>query len=200
VCIWHFLLQLQSNGTRDVISPLGVFNNTFPFTISFSLPLPFPHPILSRLSIPLPILCSLPIPGPFLTTLRVLLTFTIVIVIAITRLILSPTGCTGIGPVLFIIILIDYLIQIQWSNGQQVAWLVLLAAWRLNYCPEIIATRPRGALTTALHHLRAGCLQIGAIDFIPKGTGVVPHPNVHFVTGFVKHLPHIWVEGSPTLL
>jgi hypothetical protein len=94
-------------------------------------------------------------------------------------------------PVLIIIILIDYLILIQWSNGQEVAWLVLLAARRLNLYPEIIATIPRETLTSEFNLSRAGFLRIGAIDLIPKGTWVVPPPIVHLVTGFVKHLPHL---------
>jgi len=36
---------------------------------------------------------------------------------------------------------------------------------------------------------RAGCLWIGAIDLIPKGTGVVPPSIVHLIAGFVNHLP-----------
>jgi hypothetical protein len=43
----------------------------------------------------------------------------------------------------------------------------------------------------AFNFSQAGCLPIGAIDLIPKGTEVVPPPIVHLVTGFVKHLPHI---------
>jgi len=67
---------------------------------------------------------------------------------------------------------------------------VLLAAWRLNLCPEIIATLPRETLAIAFNLSRAGRLQIGAIDMNPKGTGVVPPPIVHLVAGLVKHLPH----------
>jgi hypothetical protein len=103
---------------RDIISPWGLFNNTFPFTVSLPLPVPFA----------LPILCSLPVPGPFLTPLCVLLTLAIVIVIAIARTPPSTARCSGIHPVLIIIILIDYDIPIQWSNGQEVAWIVLPAA------------------------------------------------------------------------
>jgi hypothetical protein len=84
-----------------------VFNNTFPFTVSLPLPLPFPLPVLSRLPFPLPILCSLPFPGPFLTALRVLVTLTVVIVIAIPRMAPSTAQRTGIHPVVIIIILID---------------------------------------------------------------------------------------------
>jgi len=167
--------------------------------LSLPLPLPSPLPVLSRLPFPLPILCSLPFLGPCLTALRVLLTLTVVIVIAIARTAPSTARRTGICPVVIIIILVDDLIPNQWSNGQEVAWFVLPAAWRLNLCPEIIATVPRGMLTGAFNLPRAGCLLIGAIDLIPEGTGVVPPPIVHLVAGFVKHLPHIWVEGSPPL-
>jgi len=169
--------------------PLGFFNNSFPFTVSLPLPLSFP----------LPILCSLPFPCPFLTALRVLLTFAIVIVIAIARTAPSTARRSGIGPVLIIIILVDYLIPIQWSNGQEVAWLVLSAAWWLHLCPEIIATVSREMLAGGFNLSRAGCLRIGAIDLIPKGPGVVPPPIVHLIAGFVKHLPHIWAERCTPL-
>jgi hypothetical protein len=51
----------------------------------------------------------------------------------------STTWHSGIRPVLIIIILIDYLIPIQWSNSHEVARLVLQASWRLNLYTEIIA-------------------------------------------------------------
>jgi len=54
-------------------------------------------------------------------------------------------------------------------------------------------------VSSAFNLHRAGCLRIGAIHLIPEGTGVVPPLIVHFVLGFVKHLPHIWVEGCPPL-
>jgi hypothetical protein len=38
------------------------------------------------------------------------------------------------------LILVDCLIPNQWSNGQEVTWLVLPAPWWLNSCPEIITT------------------------------------------------------------
>ena len=50
------------------------------------------------------------------------------------------------SPVFIIIILLDDLIPIPWSNRQEVAWLVLPAAWRLTLYPEIIATVPRYTL------------------------------------------------------
>jgi hypothetical protein len=136
---------------RDIISPWGLFNNTSPFTVSLPLPLAFPLPVLSRLPFPLPLLCSLPFPGPFLTTLCVLLTLAVVIGIAITRTAPSTTRCTGSRPVLIIIKLVDYLISIQWSNSQEVARFVLAADWRLNLCPEIMATVPRNTLTGAFN-------------------------------------------------
>jgi hypothetical protein len=89
------------------------------------------------------------------------------------------------------LILVDYLIPIPWSNGQEVAWLVLPPAWWLNLCPDIITTVPRETLAGAFNLLRAGCLGIGAINLIPQGTGVVPPSIDHLVAGFVKHLPHI---------
>jgi hypothetical protein len=152
-----------------------VFNNTFLFTVS----------------LPLPIVCSLPFPRPFLTALRVILTLAIFIVIAIARTVLSTARHSRIRQVVIIIILVNYLIPILWSNGQEVTWLLLPAAWRLNLCPEIITTGPSETLARAFHPSRACCLRIGAINFIPDGTGVVPPPIVHLIMGFVKHLPHI---------
>jgi hypothetical protein len=167
-----------------------VLNITFPFTVALPLPLPFPLPVLSRLSSPLPILCDLPFPSPFPTALRVLLTLAVVIVISIARTAPSTAWRTGIRPVVIIIIHVDYLIPIQWSNAHEVAWYVLPTAWLFNLCPEIIATVPRETLTGAFNLPRAGCLWIGAIDLIPEGTGIVPPLIFHFVTGFFKHLPH----------
>jgi len=194
-----FPLQLHSNGMRDIISPWGSFNNTFPFTISLPRPLPFPLSILSCLPFPLPILCSLPFLGPFLTALCVSLTIPVVIVIVIPRTAPSTARHTGIRQFLIIIIPVDYLIPIQWSNRHKVAWLALPAAWRLNLCPEIITTVPRATLTGAFNFPWAGCLSIGAIDLISEGTGVVPSSIVHLVLCFVNHLPHIWVEGCQAL-
>jgi hypothetical protein len=48
-------------------------------------------------------------------------------------------------------ILMDYLIAIQWSNGHEVTWFVLPTAWLPNLCPEIIATIPRETLTGAFN-------------------------------------------------
>jgi len=158
-----------------------LFNNKFPFTVSLPLPLAFP----------LPVICSLPFPGPFLTSLHVFLTLAIVIAIAIARTSPSTARRSGIRLVLNIIILINYAIPMQWSNGQVVAWLVLPAAWWLNLCPDVIATVPRETLTGEVNLPRARCLRIGAIDFIPEGMGVVPPPIVHLVAGFVDHSPHI---------
>jgi hypothetical protein len=184
---------------RDIISSWGVLNNTFPFTVSLPLPLPFPLPVLSRRLFPLTIDCSLPFPGHLLTALRVLLTLAVVIVIAIARTAPSTTRRTGICQVVIIIILVDDLIPIQLSNGQEVAWFVLPTAWWLNLCPEIIATVPRETLTGAFNLPRAGYLRIGVIDRIPGGMGIVPPAIVHLVAGFVKHLPHICAEDSPPL-
>jgi len=186
-----FSLQLQSNGTRHIITPWGVINNTFPITVSLPVPLPFPLPVLCRLPFPLPILCSLPIPGPLLAALRVLLTLTVVIVIVIARMAPSTARRTWIRPFLITNIIVDYLIPTQWSNGQEVAWFVPRVAWRLNLGPEIIATVSRETLAGEFNLSRSGCLQIGAIDLIPEGLEVVPPPIVHLVVGFVKHLPHI---------
>jgi hypothetical protein len=61
----------------------------------------------------------------------------------------STARRSEIHPVLIIIILVDYLIPIQWYNSQEVAWLVLPAAWWLNLWAEIIATEPREMLNGA---------------------------------------------------
>jgi hypothetical protein len=92
-----------------------------------------------------------------------------------------------IRPVPIVNIVGEYLIRIQWFTRQECAWCVLLAAWWLNFCPDIVATVQRGTLTSALHLLQAGCLRFGAIGLIPKGTAVIPPPIVHLVMGFVKY-------------
>jgi len=55
----------------------------------------------------------------------------------------------------------------------------------------MIATVQGEILAGALIISRAGWLQIGEIDLIPEGTGVVPPPIVQLIVGYVKHLPHI---------
>jgi len=77
------------------------------------------------------------------------------------------------------------------SHGQELPSLEVPAAWRLNLCPEIIATVPREKLASAFNLPRAGYLRIGAIGLIPEGTGIVLPPIVHLVMGFFKHLPQI---------
>jgi len=111
----------------------------------------------------------------------------------------TTARCSGIGPVLIIIILVYYPIPILWSNSKQLTWLVLPAAWWLNLGPEIIGTVARESLAGEFHLPWAGCLRIGAIDLIPEATGVVPPTIVHLRAGFVKHLSHIWAEGSSPL-
>ena len=186
-----FPLHLQSNGTRDIISPWGLFNNTFAITISLPLPFPFPFPILSRLPFPLPICCSFPFLGLFLTALLFLPTLTVVIDIAITRTAPSTARCSGIVAVLSILILVDYLIPLQSSNGQELSCLVRPAALRLNPCPEVIPTVPGETLAGVNNISQDGWLRIGGIDLIPEGMGVGPPPIVHLVAGFVKYLPHL---------
>jgi len=171
-------------------------------TIPFPLPFPFPFPpcplpVLGCLPFPLPVLCSLPFPGPFLTALHVLRTLAVIIGIVIARTAPSTARRSGIRPVLIIIILVDHPIQIQWSNSQEVTCFVMPAAWRLNRCPQIIATVPRDTFAGAFNLSRAGYLLIRTIHLIPEGTGVVPPPIVYLVAGFVKHLPHIWAAGYP---
>jgi len=109
----------------------------------------------------------------------------------------STARRSRMGPVRIMIIVVNYLNPIQRSNGQEVAWLALPVAWRLNHCLGIIATIPRATLASVFSLAWAGCRRIVAINLIPKGMGVVPPPIVHLVVSFVKHLPHIWVEGCP---
>jgi hypothetical protein len=105
----------------------------------------------------------------------------------------------GFCPVLIIIILVDYLNTIQWSNSLQVAWVVLPALWWLNLSPEFNAAVPREKLAGAFNIPRAGCKRIGAINLIPESTGIIPPPIDQLNSGFVKHLHHIYAEGSPPL-
>jgi hypothetical protein len=84
----------------------------------------------------------------------------------------STAWHSGIRPVVIIIIHVDYLIPIQLFNSQEVAWLVLPAAWWLNLCPEIIATVPRETLAGAFNLPQAGCVPIGAIELIPNARGL----------------------------
>ena len=188
-------------------SPWGLLNITFFFPVLIPIPLPIPLPFLhclplplpvvSRLPFPLAILGSVPVPGCFLTALHVLLTLAVIIVIAIASTAPSTARCSTICPVLINIICVDYLIPIQLSHGGEVSWFVLRAASRLNCCPEIIATVPRETIAGGFNCQQAGCLRIGVIDMIPKGTGIVPRLVVHLVVGFVKQLPSIWAEDSP---
>jgi hypothetical protein len=95
----------------------------------------------------------------------------------------------GIRPVLIIIIiLLNYLIPMQWSNGKEVVWIELPTSWRLNLCPEIISNVPREMITGELKLPRAGYQRIGAIDLNPEGTGIDPPPIIHIVVGFINHL------------
>jgi len=96
----------------------------------------------------------------------------VVIVIAIARTAPSTALHSGIRRVLIISNLVDYHIPIQWSHGQEVAWFVLPAGWRLHLYPEIIATVPRETLTCGFNLHCAGCLQNGAINLVPEGTSV----------------------------
>jgi hypothetical protein len=127
-----------------------LFKNSFPFTISL------PHPPLFLCWLPLPfhlrILCTLPVPGDSLNTLGVVVTLVVVIVLVIDSMAPSIAWCSGIRPVFIIIIVFDYLILLQWSNCQQVAWLVLRAAWWLILCSKIMSTVPREMLAGAVNH------------------------------------------------
>jgi hypothetical protein len=87
----------------------------------------------------------------FLTAMHILIALAVANVITIATMAASTAWHTGIRSVLIIIIVVHYLIPIQWSSSQEVAWLVLLAAWWLNHCPEIIATVPRATLTSAFN-------------------------------------------------
>jgi hypothetical protein len=123
--------------------------------------------------------------------LRVVLTLAVVFLIAIDRMTPSTAALSRIHPVLIIIIRVEYPIPFQWSDSQDVAWLVLLAAWRLNLWTANIATVPRETLTGVFNVPQVGCLRSVIISLIAEGTEVVPCPIVHFVLGFIKHLSHI---------
>ena len=185
-----FLLQLQCNDTRDIISPCGVVLNCFPCTVSLAHPLS----VLSHLPFPLPILDSLPFPGLLFTTLCVLLPLAIIIDIVITLTSPSHAQCTGIRPCVIIIILDNCLVPIRRFNVQHVAMIVLPTVWRVNLDPEIMAPIPREMLTGVLNLPRGISVLIGAIDLIPKSTGTGATSIVDLVTSCVKHVPHIRVE------
>jgi hypothetical protein len=141
---------MESNGMRDILSPWSVFNNTFPFTVSLPLSLPFPHPIL----------CYLPFPVLYLTAMPSILTLAFVIVISIAMTAPATAQRTVTSQVPIIFILVMYLIPIPWSRGQEVTWLVLPAGWYHNLCPEIAATVPSEMLAGALHYSCPVCLRV----------------------------------------
>jgi len=159
--VFHSPCSLQRFHRSSSFIPHRVFNHAFPFPVPVPgpvlLPLPLlrclvlPLPVLRPLPFPLPILRSHPFPGSFLAALRVLLTLAVIIVIAIARTARSTAQRSRIRLVLIIIILVNYLIPFQWSNGHEVASLVLPAAWRLNLGPEIIATVLRVTLGGAFN-------------------------------------------------
>jgi len=170
-----------------------LFNDTFPFTVSLPLTHPglrcLPLPLLFPVPLHLFIWCSLLFPGPSLIALCALLTLTTVIVITIARTALSISQCTRIPPVPIIIILVNYLIPTPWSNGQEVIWFVLLAAWWFNLCPEVITTLPTDTLSSAFNLPQDGCLQIGMIYLIPNRTGVLPPPIDYLVSSLLNIHP-----------
>jgi hypothetical protein len=89
------------------------------------------------------------------------------------------------------IILVDCIFPIHWPNRQEVAWFVLLTAWRLNHGPVDIATVPTEMLVGAFNLPQDGGHRIEVIDLIPDGMGVFAHSIVPLVMGFVRKLPHI---------
>jgi hypothetical protein len=102
-------------------------------------------------------------------------------------------------PVLIIFILINYLIPMQLFNAQEVAWLVLSAAWRLNLCRELNGRITRETLSGSFNLPRGGCLRSGVINAILEEMGIVSSPIFHLFTGFVKPLPHTWAESCQPL-
>jgi hypothetical protein len=182
---------------REITSPWHLFNNTFPFTISLPIPLPIPLDVLSRFPCTLPILFSLPIPGHFLTNLSVLHTLAVVIVIGIARTAPSTTRRSGSRPVLNIIIFVNYLMPILWSNGQDVVWFVLPTAGWLNVFPGIITSVPRETVTSAFALPRTGFLRIGVIHLIPEGMGY-PTSNCSFGSGFCETFAPFLSGRQPT--
>jgi hypothetical protein len=87
-----------------------------------------------------------------------------IILITIATMAPSTTLHSGGREVLVIIILVNYLIPIQWSEGLDVACLVLPAAWWCNLSAEIVDTVPRGMITGAFQLLGGCCVQIEVID------------------------------------
>jgi hypothetical protein len=90
-----------------------------------------------------------------------------------------------------IIVPVNYLVLIFFSNRQEVAFLEPLVDWWVLRCSEIISTILREMLNGGFKNPIAGCLKIEAIDMIVEGTEVVLPPNVHFVAGYVKNLHQI---------
>ena len=88
---------------RDIISPWGLFNNTFPFTVSLPLPLPVPsclplrHPFPHRL--PGLICCVCPVPGPCLTTPRLVPPLLSSLSLPSAGRLLPPLGAQGFAQV-----------------------------------------------------------------------------------------------------
>jgi hypothetical protein len=101
----------------------------------------------------------------------------------------STSQRSGIRSVLLSIFLVDVYTLICPFDGQQVAWLLLLAAWLLNLYPEMITTVTRETFNGESIVSRADCLRIGVINMIPGDGEVIPLPIVHLVVGFVKHSP-----------
>jgi hypothetical protein len=58
--------------------------------------------------------------------------------------------------VLIVTMLLFYFILILWCNGQEIAQHVLLAAWLLNLCPQIVAISPRVLLSGGLNLYQDG--------------------------------------------
>jgi len=125
-------------------------------------------------------LWSLPFPSAILKAVCVILTLAIIIVIAIARSAPPTARYSGISPVLIIIILVDYLSTIQWSNGQEVSQLALLATWRLNLCPEIVATVPREMLAGAFNLTQSWLSVAWSYQLDPWSLGGCPTFNCSF--------------------
>jgi hypothetical protein len=97
----------------------------------------------------------------FLTAMHILIALAVANAITIATMAASTAWHTGIRSVLIIIIVVHYLIPIQWSSSQQVSRLLLPADWWVNLSHETISTVPREMLDGEFNNHRACCCQNG---------------------------------------
>jgi len=184
----------------ELSSPPGVCV-TIPFTVPHHIPNPFHFPFLFSVTISVPFSSFVPFLFTVPFSLPCMSSWPLILFLQLPwrRIAPSTAQCSGIRPVLIMIIFFNYLIPIPWSNVQEVAWLVLPAVWQLNFCPEIIVTVQRQMNTGVFILLQPRLLPIGAMDLIPEGTVVVSPPIVEMFPVFDKLLAHISAEGNSPL-